>query len=65
MNIYIKMWREDFDPNSIITAQTVTRIYNYLLGIDNTFYRNLDLNKDGEINTTDITLAYNFLLGIS
>lgn len=65
VNIYIKMWREDFDPNSIITAQTVTRIYNYLLGIDNTFYRNLDLNKDGEINTTDITLAYNFLLGIS
>ena len=58
------MWREDYDPNAIISTQTVTRMYNYLLGIDTTYNIRLDLNKDGEINTTDVALVYNFLLGI-
>ena len=64
LSAHIDTWREDYDPESNITAHTVTYMYNYLLGVDNTFYEWLDLNKDGYINSTDVTDAYNFLLGI-
>ena len=49
-------WRED------INAHTVTLMYNYLLGDDGTFYDFLDLNRDGAITATDITIAYNIML---
>lgn len=59
---HIETWREDYDPNSRITAHTITYLYNYLLGIDNTFYEYLDINKDGVITSTDVTDAYSILL---
>ncbi|MBQ2075296.1 MAG: CotH kinase family protein [Muribaculaceae bacterium] len=49
-------WRED------INANTVTLMYNYLLGDDGTFYDFLDLNRDGAITATDIIIAYNIML---
>ncbi len=59
---YIEIWSEDYDPLSHVTISTVTSIYNYILGNDTTFYENLDLNRDGIINSTDVTIAYNVLL---
>lgn len=59
-NDFIEVWNDD--PTNI-TASTVTRIYNYMLGIDTTFYDYLDLNKDGAINSSDATMVYNILLG--
>ena len=61
---HIYTWREDYDPDSTITAHTVTYIYNYILGVDNTYHEWLDINKDGVINSSDVTDVYNFLLGI-
>ncbi|MBR5639717.1 MAG: CotH kinase family protein [Muribaculaceae bacterium] len=59
---HIDTWREDYDPNTSITAHTLTSIYNYLLGIDNTFYEHLDINRDGLITSSDVTEAYTILL---
>ena len=59
-NNFIEVWSDD---PTIITASTVTRIYNHILGIDTTFYDYLDLNKDGVINSSDATMVYNILLG--
>ena len=56
----IETWIDDYDPT--ITIITLTEIYNYLLGIDNTFYDKLDINKDGNITAADVTIAYNILL---
>ena len=56
----IETWIDDYD--STITIITLTEIYNYLLGIDNTFYDKLDINKDGNITAADVTIAYNILL---
>ena len=56
----IEAWIDDYDPT--ITIITLTEIYNYLLGIDNTFYDKLDINKDGNITAADVTIAYNILL---
>ena len=61
-NENIEVWSEGYDPLSHVDISTVTSIYNYLLGIDATFYERLDLNQDGIINTTDVTIAYNVLL---
>lgn len=61
-NENIEVWSEGYDPLSHVDISTVTSIYNYLLGIDVTFYERLDLNQDGIINTTDVTIAYNVLL---
>ena len=61
-NVYIDLWRDGYDPNSQITAYTITHLYNYLLGIDPTFYEHLDINKDGLITSSDITDAYTILL---
>ena len=61
-NEHIEVWSEDYDPLSHVDIGTITSIYNYLLGTDTTFYEKLDLNQDGTINTTDITIAYNVLL---
>lgn len=58
----IEVWSEDYDPLAHVTISTVTSIYNYLLGNDTTFHEKLDLNQDGSINATDVTIAYNVLL---
>lgn len=57
-NELIEIW----DPYSHITINTVTSIYNYILGIDTTFYDYLDINQDGTINASDVTDVYNILL---
>ena len=62
-NEEIEVWSEDYDPLSHVDINTVTCIYNYLLGIDDTFSEKLDLNRDGFISSIDITMAYDVLLG--
>ena len=59
VNEHIEDWRED-----IISILTITKIYNYLLGVDTYFDEKLDLNKDGVITSADVTIAYNIILGI-
>lgn len=61
-NQNIEIWSDDYEP--IITIAVVTEIYNYILGNNTTFYERLDLNKDGYINTADVTKAYNIIMGI-
>ena len=59
----INRWRDDYDHNSSVNAYTITQLYNYLLGIDSTFYEELDFNKDGTITSADVTEAYSIILG--
>ncbi len=59
---HLETWCEDYDLNSHITAHTITYLYNYLLGIDPTYYEYLDINQDGMITSTDVTDAYTILL---
>lgn len=59
----IKRWRDDYVEDDVITASTVTAIYNFLLGTETSYNNKLDLNHDGVLNSVDITVAYNYLLG--
>jgi hypothetical protein len=63
MTLHLDKWRDDYVEEDVITSHTITRIYNYLLGIDTTYYDDLDINCDGGITSNDITAAYDFLLG--
>lgn len=45
-----------------ITANTISEIYNYLLGYSTTFNEKLDIDNDGTITSADVTQVYNFLL---
>ena len=54
---------EEIAYDDTINTTTVTQIYNYLLGNDDTFHEWLDTNYDGDINASDITKAYNIILG--
>lgn len=55
-------WHDDYVEPNTITAATITKIYDYLLGIDTEYNENLDFNNDGEITAADVTDAYNILL---
>ena len=62
---FVDTWREDYEPSSEITAHTVTDIYNYLLGFNDTYNEHLDLTQDGKITAADVTKAYDILLNNS
>ncbi len=57
-------WRDDYVEPYIISSSTITEIYNHILDNDNTYDEKLDINHDGHINTNDITVGYDYLLGI-
>lgn len=59
----IKRWRDDYVEEDVISAATITAIYNYLLGNETEYDEKLDIVLDGVINAVDVTAAYNFLLG--
>ena len=56
-------WHNDYVEPEIITAATVTHIYSYILGITPGYDEKYDLNGDGVINSSDVTCAYDVLLG--
>ena len=60
VNVRINAWREDYIE---INTSTITQMYNFMLGISSTFNEKIDLNRDGFINSTDVTEAYNIILG--
>ncbi len=51
--------QEDVDTISVVT---ITRIYNYILGIDSTYDEKIDFNHDGQISTNDVTIAYTIMM---
>lgn len=55
-------WHDDYVEPDVVTSLTITRIYNYMLGIDTDYDENLDLDEDGKISSVDITVGYNILL---
>lgn len=56
-------WHDDYVEPDVISSTTITRIYNYMLGFETDYDEKLDLNEDGRITSSDITLGYNILLG--
>lgn len=60
----INKWLNAITDLDRITLATVTRIYNYILGTTTTADDELDINHDGVVNSVDITICYNYLLGI-
>ncbi len=54
---------EDVDRDGSITSADVTKLYNYLLNGDDTYYDTSDVDLDGVITSADVTLLYSILLG--
>lgn len=65
INTLTPLIEEWLTNDDVITSATITAIYDYILGVETTFNEQLDFNHDGEITSSDATLAYNILLGIN
>ena len=64
LSTQINRWKDDYNEDDILSSNTITKIYNYLLNIDPAYDEKLDVNNDGCINSNDVTRVYNFILGI-
>ncbi len=56
-------WHSDYVEPDAITSTTITQIYSHMLGIITEYDEKIDLNGDGIINSADITVGYNSILG--